>query len=91
MDKFQSTYREGHSTETPLLRIQNDIIMERDKGKVVMLVLLDLSAAFDKIDHEILLKHLSRRCGINGTVLKWFQSYLKERTHNVSWFKSLKI
>ncbi len=60
MDKFQSTYREGHSTETVLLRVQNDILMELDKGKVVMLVLVDLSAAFDTIDHEILLKRLSR-------------------------------
>ncbi len=58
MDKFQSAYREGHSTETVLLRVQNDILMELEKGKVVMLVLLDLSAAFDTIDHEILLKRL---------------------------------
>ncbi len=48
-----------------------------------MLVLLDLSAAFDTIDHEILLKRLLGWCGINGTVLKWFQSYLKERTQTV--------
>ncbi len=60
MDKFQSSYREGHSTETDLLRVQNDILMELDKGKVVMLVLLDLSADCDTIDHEILLKRLSR-------------------------------
>ncbi len=79
MDKFQSPNRESHSTETALLRVQNDTLMELDKGKVVMLVLLDLSAAFDTIDHEILLKRLSIRCGINGTALKWFQSYLKER------------
>ncbi len=58
--------------------------MELDKGKVVMLVLLDLSAAFDTIDDKILLKRLSRRCGINGTELKWFQAYLKERTQIVS-------
>ncbi len=81
MDKFQLAYRECHSTETALLRVQNDILMELDKGKVVMLVLLDL---FDTIDHEILLKRLSRWCGINGTALKWFQSYLKERTQTVS-------
>ncbi len=56
MDKFQSAYTDGHSTKTALLRVQNDILMELDKGKVVMLVLLDLSAALDTIDHEILLK-----------------------------------
>ncbi len=70
MDKFQSAFREGHSTETALLRVQNDILMdilmELDKGKVVMLVLLDLSAVFDTIDREILLKRLSRRCGISA-------------------------
>ncbi len=60
MDKFQSAYREGHNTETALHRVQNDILMELDKGKVVMLVLLNLSTAFDTIDHEILLKRLSR-------------------------------
>ncbi len=84
MDKFQSAYRESYSTETALLRVQNDILMELDKGKVVMLVLLDLSAAFHTIDHEILLKRLSRRRSFLGTVLKWFQSYLKEGTQTVS-------
>ncbi len=49
MNKFQSAYREGHSTETALLRVQNDILMELDKGKVVMLV-----------DYDILLKRLSK-------------------------------
>ncbi len=58
--------------------------MELDNGKVVMLVLLDHSAAFHTIDHEILLKRLSRQCGITGTALKWFQSYLKERTQTVN-------
>ncbi len=58
--------------------------MELDKDKVVMLVLFDLSAALDIIDHEILLKRLSRRCGINGTALKWFQTYLKERTQTLN-------
>ncbi len=57
MDKLQSAYRKGHSTETALLRVQNDILMKLDKGKVVMLVLHDLSAALNTIDHEILLKN----------------------------------
>ncbi len=60
MDKFQSAYREGHSTETALLRVQNDILMELEKGKVVRLVWLDLAAAFDTIDYKIILKRLSR-------------------------------
>ncbi len=53
MDMFQSAYRKYHSTETALLRVQNDILMHLDKYDTVMLVLLDLSAAFDTIDHEI--------------------------------------
>jgi hypothetical protein len=84
MDMFQSAYREGHSTETALLRVQNDILMELDRGNVVLLVLLDLSAAFDTIDHEMLLDRLSTRCGIGGTSLKWFHSYLNDRTQKVN-------
>ncbi len=88
LDNFQSAYREGHSTETALLRVQNDILMEVDKGNVVLLALLDLSAAFDTIDHGILLKRLSERCGIKGTALKWFKSYLTGRTQTVAIGKS---
>ncbi len=63
-DSFQSAYRKGHSTETALLKVQNDILMEMDKDNAVLLVLLELSAVFDTIDQEILLKRLSTRCGI---------------------------
>ncbi len=52
MDNLQSAYRECHSTEMALLRVQNDILMEVDKGKVVLLVLLDLSTSFDTIDNK---------------------------------------
>ncbi len=65
--------------------MQNDILMETDKGKVVLLVLLDLSAAFDTIVHKKkLLSIISNRCGFIGTTLTWFQSYLSERTQTVS-------
>ncbi len=64
MDTFQSAYRKYHSTETALLKVQNDIVMEVDKEKLVILVLLDMCAAFDTIDHNILLKYLSNRCGV---------------------------
>ncbi len=79
MDIFQSAYRKYHSTETALLKVQNDILMELDKSNTVILILLDLSAAFDTIDHNKLLKRMEERCGIKGTALKFIKSYLTNR------------
>ena len=56
---FQSAYRAGHSTETVLLRIVNDILSALDNDNISVLLLLDLSAAFDTIDHRILLSRLN--------------------------------
>ena len=81
---LQSAYKMGHSTETALLRVHNDICMAMDNQQVTILVLLDLSAAFDTVDHAVLLKRLSERVGIRGMALKWFQSYLSGRTQRVS-------
>ena len=68
LDKMLSAYKSGHSTETALLRVHNDIMMAVDKGKHVFLVLLDLSAAFDTVDHEILLLFLKEHVGLSGSV-----------------------
>ena len=76
---FQSAYKRLHSTETALLRVQNDILRAIDSRRSVILVLLDLSAAFDTVDHSILLQRLSRRFGIKGIALSWFKSYLTNR------------
>ncbi len=84
MDIYQSAYRMFHSTETALLKVRNDILMEMDKRNTVMLVLLDLSAAFDTIDHNILIHRLERRCGITGSALRWFSSYLSDRSQSVA-------
>ena len=84
LEVFQSAYRSGHSTETALLRVQNDILLSMDKQNVVMLILLDLSAAFDTIDHGILLDRLSNRFGVQDTALQWLRSYLTSRHHQVS-------
>ena len=78
-ETYQSAYRPGHSTETALLRVSNDILQAIDSGKAVCLVLLDLSAAFDTIDHQTLLTLMHDNLGIRGTVLKWFSSYLSHR------------
>ena len=72
-------YREGHSTETALLRVHNDLLIAIDKQKVSILVLLDLPAAFDTVNHSVLLERLSNRCGIRGEALKCFVSYLENR------------
>ena len=56
----QSAYRENHSTETALLKVKNDILVNMNKQHVTVLVLLDLSAAFDTVDHGILLEALKK-------------------------------
>ena len=81
---MQSAYKQYHSTETALVRVQNDILLNLDKKRGVILVLLDLSAAFDTIDHTTLLKQLRDRLGISGSALQWFRSYLSKRTQSVS-------
>ena len=59
MDGFQSAYRTKHSTETALLKVQSDVLSALDKeGSVVVMILLDLSAAFDTIDHEFLTRYV---------------------------------
>ena len=82
-EPFQSAYRAHHSTETAVLKVLNDMLVGVDSGNVVLLSLLDLSAAFDTIDHKILLQRLEKSFGISGIVLKWFESYLTNRHQSV--------
>ena len=79
----QSAYRERHSTETALLKVQSDILTALDSGSGAVLLMLDLSAAFDTIDHGILLSRLNSLYGINGDALDWFKSYLSNRVQRV--------
>ena len=76
----QSAYRRFHSTGTAVAIIHNDIIRATDAGQITALVLLDLSAAFDTVDHGILLDVLSFRFRVTDRVIEWFQSYLTGRT-----------
>ena len=78
--KFQPAYRENHSTETATLKFHTDIMNALNMKKDVILVMLDLSAAFDTLDHNLLLHRLEHLFGDTGTVLKWFKSYLSNRT-----------
>jgi hypothetical protein len=80
---FQSAYSEGKSTETALLRVKNDILMAMDHQEVTVLIMLDLSAAFDTVNHTILLDRLEKRCGVTGKALQWFMSYLSNRRQMV--------
>ena len=80
---LQSAYRKHHSTELALLRVHNDIIISMDKGEVTALTLLDLSAAFDTIDHATLTDRLSDWYGISGQAQIWFSSYLQNRHQSV--------
>jgi hypothetical protein len=79
----QSAYRAYHSTETAVLKVLSDILLAVDEGDLAVLALLDLSAAFDTVDHAILLRRLQVTYGIRDSVHCWFTSYLKDRTQYV--------
>ena len=82
-NRFQSAYRRGHSTETALLRLLNDVYCAADNGFRTMLLQLDLSAAFDTIDTSTLLRRLRHTFGVSGPALNWIASYLVGRKQSV--------
>ena len=79
----QSAYKRLHSTETALLNLQNDIAASIDSGKAVALTLLDLSAVFDTVDHNIPFNCLGDWFGVVGTVLRWIKSYFSNHMYTV--------
>ena len=76
---YQSGFRPSHSTETAVLKVLSDLLEALDRGDVGVLLLLDLSAAFDTVDHDILLRRLEQTFGVSGNVLNWLASYLSSR------------
>ncbi len=84
LDSNQSGFRSGHSTETALLSVVEALRLARADSKSSILILLDLSYAFDMVNHQILLSNLLAK-GISGTALQWFESYLSDRSFKVSW------
>ena len=80
---MQSAYRQNHSTETALLKVKNDLLLAMNKQQVVFLVLLDMSAAFDLIRHDILVNTLQTHFGITDKALLWLRSYLSGRRQQV--------
>ena len=80
----QSAYRQNHSTETALLKIHNDLLLAMDDKKCTLLVLLDMSAAFDTVEHTILLNMFKQDFSITGTANTWLASYFTNRTQCVN-------
>ena len=82
-ETFQSANKTYHPTETALIKVQNDILCAIDNKKSVILLSLDLAAAFDTVDHSVLLSRLTSSHGLRGAVLAWFRSYLASRKQYV--------
>ena len=82
-NQLQSAYRRGHSTETTLLKLANDIYCAADNKARTLLVQLDLSAAFDTINKDILLIRLERSFGLTDSTLNWIRSYVGDRSQFV--------
>ena len=81
--KFQLAYRAFHSTETALIKVKDDILRAIDNQRVACLILLDLSAAFNAVSHPFLPNRLRHCFGIQGTVLRWFKSYMTDRSQKI--------
>ena len=81
-DPRQSAYRPGHSVETLLVNLTDSILREMDSGNVTALIMLDMSSAFDTVDHSTLI-HRLKLLGIKDTALDWFVSYLSDRSQYV--------
>ena len=77
---YQSAYRPDYSCETAVLKISNGILWAFEKQTIMSLVAIDLCAAFDMVDHTILLRILNNKYGITEQALKWFDSYLQPRS-----------
>lgn len=78
-ETFQSGFKPHHSTQTALVKVSSDLLLASDEGLVSLLVLLDLSTAFDMINYNILLQRLEHVVKIKGTAVSWFKSCLSDR------------
>ena len=81
--KLPSAYKEYYNTESALIKVKHDILMNMEAQKVTLLVLLDLSAAFDTVHHQVLLDRLQAKFGVVHKALEWFSSYLADRSQRV--------
>ena len=83
LEPMQSAYCEAQLTETTLFKVKSDILNAMNKKEVMCLVLLDLSVAFDTMNHQLLLNHLKYHFGFQGKVIQWLESYLTGHTQKV--------
>ena len=81
---YQSAYRKNFSCETALVKLHDDILWSMEKQHVTAIIAIDLSVAFDTVDHDILLDVMSKNFGISDTALKWYDSYLRPRNLQVN-------
>ena len=79
IDPFQSAYKTGLSTETALVRLHNDLSVGCQENRATCVIFLDLSSAFDTVDHDVMIDRLHHYYGLSGIVLQWFRSYLSNR------------
>ena len=84
LPNYQSAYRKFHSCETSLIKLVNDLLWAIEKQEIIAMTVLDLSAASDTVDHDLLLAVLDRRFGVKGTALTWYEQYLKPRKFKVA-------
>ena len=83
LSPYQSAFRVGHSVESALTDVSSDIFKLLDQGNNIFMILLDLSAAFDTIDHALLIDILHSRFNVDGIALRWLASYLEDRSFRV--------
>ena len=88
---YLGLYRSNHSTETAVLKVLSDILLALDSGKLALLSLLDLSAAFDSFDHDTLLQRLQTSYSLGGNVIAWFASYLTGRCVRIATSRSISL
>ena len=80
---YQSAYKQGHSCKMALIKILNDLLWAMEHQQVSALILLDLTATFDTVDHSILIEVLNNKLGVTGTALQWYKNYLTNRKFKV--------
>ena len=85
LPRFQSAYRKYHSTETAMQRVWSDTLVAADDWQVMLVGLLDLSAAFDCVDHSMLLERQQSAEGLTDSVLDWVQSFLTDRMQQIAY------